>query len=87
VTVVLMKTISSTCPHAAAYSAARVAVTGTWTGRAAVTAPVAGAFKGTTVSAVRTRLGIAPTTVAQLPFSVLVMTDGNAGIRAWSPPV
>jgi hypothetical protein len=87
VTVVLIKTISFTSPHAAAYSAARVAATGTWTGRAAVKAPVVGAFQGTTVSAARTRFGIAPTTVAQLPFSVLVMTDGNAGIRAWSPPV
>jgi hypothetical protein len=87
VTVVLIKTISTMCPHAAAYSAVRVAATGTWTGQAASVA-FGTELQGTGVSAAaRSRFDVAPTATAQLPISDVVMTDGNAGIRAWSPPV
>ena len=51
--------------------------------RAAHTAPVYVAIKGTTVSAVAT----ARKASNLLPISDAVVFDGLAGIRSWSPPV
>ena len=52
--------------------------------RAAHAAPVYVAAKGTTVSATATTRSKAN---ALLPISDLVVFDGLAGIRSWSPPV
>jgi hypothetical protein len=52
--------------------------------RTGLTVPSGAALKGTRVSA------IAPTAVkatALLPISDVVVFDGAAGIRSWSPPV
>ena len=51
---------------------------------AAHAAPVSVAFKGTTVSAIATTTSKAN---ALLPISDVVVFDGLAGIRSWSPPV
>jgi hypothetical protein len=81
-------TISTTCLHATASEAARVQATGMWMSRATRVAPVMAEFQGTRMSAeARTRFAVAPKVLAQLPTSGVVLTDGNAGIRAWSPPV
>jgi hypothetical protein len=64
--------------------AARLMRTSETSGFAAVHASGYVAVKGTTVSA------IAPTTSkanALLPISDVVVFDGLAGIRSWSPPV
>jgi hypothetical protein len=47
-------------------------------------APVSVAVKGTTVSAIATSTSQAN---ALLPISDVVVFDGLAGIRSWSPPV
>jgi hypothetical protein len=47
-------------------------------------APVYGAVKGITVSAIATTTSKAN---ALLPISDFVVFDGLAGIRSWSPPV
>ena len=52
--------------------------------RAAHAAPVYVAAKGTTVSATATTSSKAN---ALLPISDVVVFDGLAGIRSWSPPV
>jgi len=52
--------------------------------RAAHAAPVYVAAKGTTVSATATTRSKAN---ALLPISDVVVFDGLAGIRSWSPPV
>ena len=52
--------------------------------RAAHAAPVYVATKGTTVSAIATTSSKAN---ALLPISDVVVFDGLAGIRSWSPPV
>jgi hypothetical protein len=52
--------------------------------RAAHAAPVYVAIKGTTVSAIATTSSKAN---ALLPISDVVVFDGLAGIRSWSPPV
>ena len=52
--------------------------------RAAHAAPVYVAVKGTTVSAIATTSSKAN---ALLPISDVVVFDGLAGIRSWSPPV
>jgi hypothetical protein len=52
--------------------------------RAAHAAPVYVTVKGTTVSAIATSTSKAN---ALLPISDLVVFDGLAGIRSWSPPV
>jgi acyl-CoA hydrolase len=52
--------------------------------RTVITVPSGAAIKGTVVST------IAPTAVkatASLPISDVVVFDGAAGIRSWSPPV
>jgi hypothetical protein len=50
--------------------------------RVANVAPVYQAIKGTTVSAIAARKAS-----ALLPISDVVVFDGFAGIRSWSPPV
>jgi hypothetical protein len=52
--------------------------------RAAHAAPVYGAAKGTTVPAIASTTSKAN---ALLPISDVVVFDGLAGIRSWSPPV
>jgi hypothetical protein len=83
-----VKTTTTKCLHATASGAARVQATGMWMSRATVVAPAVAEFQGTRMSAVaRTRFAVAPKAIVQLPYSGVVLTDGNAGIRAWSPPV
>jgi hypothetical protein len=52
--------------------------------RTALTVPGYGAIQGTTVSAVA---ATAVKANALLPISDVVVFDGAAGIRSWSPPV
>jgi hypothetical protein len=52
-----------------------------------VTAPLAAAVEGTSVSiAMRDRTAV-PTATALLPISDVVVFSGFAGSRTWSPPV
>jgi hypothetical protein len=76
----------------------RVALSGTWTAygleAARVLAPRSAAIQGTAVSSAMRERSAAPDQVAAtpnatalLPISDVVVFDGLAGIRSWSPPV
>jgi hypothetical protein len=91
VTTVETYVTSTTCPFALPVVAHGAALAGTWTGNdvrvAVVTAPYAAPVQGTGVSiAMRNRTAVAAKT-ALLPIGDVVVFDGLAGIRSWSPPV
>ncbi len=84
----LTYTMPETRTHAAADCTLQSKAVGTWmaSGRAANVAVPAVSAKGTGMST-RTRVAAAPQLIASLPFGAVVVTDVNAGIRSWSPPV
>jgi hypothetical protein len=82
---------STTCPFALSVVTHGAALASTWTAYgvqvARVTAPLAAAVQGTGMPiAGRNRAATASKT-ALLPISDVVVFDGFAGIRSWSPPV
>jgi hypothetical protein len=82
---------SSTCPFALPVVSHGAALAGAWAAYrgegARVTAPFAAAVQGTGMPiAMRDRTAAASKT-ALLPISDVVVFDGLAGIRSWSPPV
>ena len=85
----LTYTMPQTRLHAAADCTMQSKAVGTWmaSGRAANVAVTAAPVEGTGVSTARTRFAAASQLIAPLPFSAVVVTDVNAGIRSWSPPV
>ena len=85
----LTYTMPETRTHAAADCTLQSKAVGTWmaSGRAANVAVPAVPSKGTGMSTARIRAAAAPQLIASLPFSAVVVTDVNAGIRSWSPPV
>ena len=85
----LIYTMPETRMHAAADCTMQSKAVGTWmaSGRAANVAVTAAPVEGTGVSTARTRFAAASQLIASLPFGAVVVTDVNAGIRSWSPPV
>jgi hypothetical protein len=71
--------------HAATDCTVQAKAAGAWTesGRVAIVAVTPVPAQGTGMS---TRTA-APQLIASLPFSAAVVTDVNAGVRSWSPPV
>lgn len=83
---------STTCPFTLSVATHGAGLTGTWTAYGVegvrVTAPLAAAVQGTGVSiAMRNRTAVTAKATALLPISDVVVFDGLAGIRSWSPPV
>ncbi len=80
--------MTKTRAHAVADCSLQSKAVGAWTesGLAGIVAGTAAPAKGTGMSTARTRTA-APQLVASLPFGAVVVTDVNAGIRSWSPPV
>jgi hypothetical protein len=83
---VLNFAMTETRTHAVATCSLQSKAAWTVSGRTAIVAVTAAPAKGTGMSAARTRTA-APQLIASLPFSAVVVTDVNAGIRSWSPPV
>jgi hypothetical protein len=84
---------STTCPSALPVVTHGAALAGTWAAYgvqvARVTAPLAAAVQGTGMPiTMRNRTAAATSkATALLPISDVVVFDGLAGIRSWSPPV
>ena len=82
---------STTCPFALPVVTHGAALAGTWTAYGVegvrVTAPVSAAVQGTSVSISMRDRAAADKTAVLLPISDVVVFNGLAGIRTWSPPV
>jgi hypothetical protein len=83
---------SMTCPFALPVVSHGAALAGAWAAYRGegvrVTAPFAAAAQGTGLPiAMRDRTAAATSKTALLPISDVVVFDGFAGIRSWSPPV